>query len=258
MIHPRSIFIKDNIIYLANQNTVNNFYLMNTIAIINPETPQEIINNLEKHDFETVKIDKTELVSEYLAGHPDIQIFPFNGTIFCHPDISADFLKKIGNYADIRICSTKLTHNYPNDISYNILHIPGFAMHKIKHTEPEIKMHLEKESVRLLNVNQGYTKCSGIPLSGSVITADETIYKKCKEYKIRSLKISSGYVNLPGCKYGFLGGASGVFKNRLYLTGNLKNHPDRLNIEKFAESENFDIFYLSETDPVDLGSIFFI
>ncbi len=231
---------------------------MNAIAIINPETPEEVIINLKKHDFKPVKIEKTELVSEYLAGHPDLQIFPYKKTIFCHPDISADFLKKIENYADIKICSTKLTHYYPNDIPYNILYIPGFALHKINHTEQEIKMHLDKDSVNFLNVNQGYTKCSCIPAGNSIITADESIYKKCSESRIKALKISTGYVNLPGYKYGFLGGASGVFENRLYLTGNLENHPDKLNIEKFAESINSDIFYLSDSDPIDIGSIFFI
>ena len=231
---------------------------MNTIAIINPDTPENIIINLKKHDFEPVKIEKTDLVSEYLAGHPDLQIFPYKKTIFCHPDISAEFLKKIDTYADIKICSTKLSHSYPDDIPYNILYIPGFAFHKIKHTEPGIKLHLEKDSVHFLNVNQGYTKCSSIPAANSIITADESIFKKCSESDIKALKISTGFVNLPGYKYGFLGGASGVFENRLYLTGNLENHPDKLNIEKFTESLNFDIFYLSDSDPIDLGSIFFI
>jgi hypothetical protein len=231
---------------------------MKTIAIINPDSPEEIVVNLKKQDIEPVFIEKTELVSEYLAGHPDLQIFPFGKIIFCHPDISVNFLKKIEKYTDIKICSTKLSPVYPEDIPYNILNIPGFAIHIIKYTEPEIKRYLEIESVQLLNVNQGYSKCSCISAGNSVITADESIYKRCNEYNIKSLKISSGFVNLPGYKYGFLGGATGVIGNRIYLTGNLKNHPDKINIENFAESVNCNLFYLSYSDPLDIGSIFFI
>lgn len=231
---------------------------METAAIINPDTPGEIINSLKKYGFEPVKIEKTPMVAEYLSGHPDIQIFQYKKTIFCHPDISVNFLRKIDKYADIKICKTGLSTDYPGDIPYNIVTISGFAFHKLKCMEPEIKIHLEKDSVELIDVNQGYTKCSCIPIGNSIITADDLIIKKCIENKIKSLKVSSGYVNLPGCKYGFLGGASGIFNNRLYLTGNLKSHPDKLNIEIFAGELNFDLVYLSENDPLDLGSIFFI
>jgi hypothetical protein len=231
---------------------------MKTLAIINPDSPDEIAINLKKHEFEPVAIEKTELVSSYLAGHPDLQIFQFKNIIFCHPDISVKFLRKIEKYAEIKICSTKLSPDYPNDIPYNIVSVPGFAMHVLKHTEQGIKEHLENESVQLINVRQGYSKCSCIPAGHSVITADETIYKKCVENEIKSLKISPGFVNLPGYKYGFLGGASGVYEKRIYLTGNLDNHPDKLNIENFTNSLNFNIFYLSDNAPLDLGTIFFI
>jgi hypothetical protein len=231
---------------------------MKTAAIINPDTPEDIIISLKKNDFEPVEIEKTPLVAGYLAGHPDIQVFPHNKTIFCHPDISLKFLRKIERLTEIKICKTKLSPVYPGDIPYNIASIPGFAFHKLKCTEPGIKLHLENNSIKLVDVNQGYTKCSCIPMGNSIITADESIHKKCNEYNINSLKISPGYVSLTGCRYGFLGGASGIFDNRLYLTGNLKNHPDKINIENFTESLNYKIFYLSENDPLDSGSIFFI
>lgn len=252
------LFSFDRIIYLAIQYAVNNFYSMKTIAVISPDADEKILIRLKKQDIEPVLIDKCGYISKPIAGHPDMQIFKFGNILFCHPDISLTFLKKIEKYAEIKICNTKLSPRHPYDIPYNILYLGNSAIHKLKYTEPEIKKHLENVSVQLIDVKQGYTKCSCIPAGNSVITADDSIYRTCSSVQINSLKITPGFINLPGYKYGFIGGASGVSGNRIYLTGNLNNHPDKKSIENFAESINFSIFYLTDNDPIDLGTIFFI
>ena len=87
----------------------------------------------------------------------------------------------------------------------------------------------------MLEVQQGYTKCSICVVSeNAIITSDIGIHCKAKESGIDSLLISPGYIDLPGYKYGFIGGASfKISDNVIAFTGSLDSHPDKDNIEHF-------------------------
>ena len=232
---------------------------MNRIAIINPDTSKEIIDKLKKNDLEPIILPVTNLVEKPISGHPDLQIFTHNNKIFCHPDINKSFLHKVEDKYEIIICESKLSNIYPNDIPYNIANIGNFAFHNLKYTDKTIRKYFEKEKIKQIDVKQGYSKCSTLIVDeNSIITADKGIHNSALENKIDSLLISSGDIELPGYKYGFIGGASATTDTSVYLTGSIINHPDKKNIENFISYKNKNIIYLSIEKIIDLGTIFIL
>ena len=145
---------------------------------------------------------------------------------------------------------------YPLDIAYNVARVGKRIIGKLDYIDSVIKDIYLIKGYELINVNQGYSKCNiCIVDDNSVITEDEGIYRALSE-KMNVLKIRPGYVLLPGFENGFLGGASGfVCENKLAFCGDIKLHPDYINIKNFIEERKVDIIKLSSTNLCDFGSI---
>ncbi len=228
-------------------------------AIIDPRIPEECIKNLKNSGFLTITVPLTELVDTPLSGHPDIQMFIHDRNIFVHPDIDISFLKKIEGYVNIIVCSKKLKKTYPEDVSYNIVCTGNTAFHRKKSTAPEILDYLHRNKIDIINTNQGYSKCSTLIIDeNSIITADKSIHSSAINNSLNSLLIGEGYIELPGYKYGFIGGASGKFNDTIYLTGTIKHHPYENKIEQLIRSKGMNLKFLSSRRLFDSGSILFI
>lgn len=229
---------------------------MNYFALIDPRLPDKAIKGLKKLDIEPVKVPLTALVDEPVSGHPDIQLFLHNNVAFVHPDIGITFIKKLDAFCEVRPGITSLSRKHPGDVAYNIAVAGSAAFHKIKATDSMVSSYLEKNSIRLIDVKQGYTKCSTlIADSRSIVTADISIHKAATDNGLDSLLIKPGHINLPGYKYGFIGGISGKMESYLLLTGNIDHHPDRDEIYSFIESRGLSVILLSDEPAVDTGSI---
>ena len=74
------------------------------------------------------------------------------------------------------------------------------------------------------------------------------------EHKIHVLKISPGHISLPGCKYGFIGGASFIDERAktVYFFGEIDSHPDATNIISFIEQAGYSVFSL-DGELTDFG-----
>lgn len=232
---------------------------MDRIAIINPDTPVEIIDNLKKMGIEPVFIPKTDRVDRPLAGHPDIQIFVHDNRVFCHPDISATFITRIERHADVTLCSTPLSRAYPADVVYNIASAGPWAFRHPAGSDPLVEEYLRSRSIAAVGVSQGYAKCSTLIVDDtSIITADASIHRAATSRGIGSLLISAGHIDLPGYQYGFIGGATGLCENMVLCAGSLSRHPDYGMIEDFVVERHKKIVPLGRMAAVDLGTIFVV
>ena len=198
-------------------------------------------------------------VAPPLSSHADMQACVLAGgkMVVC-PESFSYYKKQLAPYPVHLICGKRpLNRNYPEDISYNVAVTGNFAIHNFNHTDPVLKNLLLKEGYTLVQVSQGYAKCSVCPVApGALITADEGIYRAVLPYGIDALLISSGHVRLPGFPYGFLGGATGLLqKNLLAVCGTLSRHPDRLKIYEFLNKYAVKILELHDREPEDIGSI---
>ncbi|MDB8792035.1 hypothetical protein PN398_15030, partial [Romboutsia sp. 1001216sp1] len=146
---------------------------------------------------------------------------------------------------------------YPNNIQYNVCLFGKYAIHNFDYTDKNILKYIKENNLTMINVNQGYTKCSVcIVDENSIITSDEGIYKEVIKHNIDCLLISKGNIDLFNMNYGFIGGCSGLISHKeLAFYGNIKLHPDYDKIYDFVKSKNKEIISLSDEKLLDLGSL---
>ena len=149
-------------------------------------------------------------------------------------------------------------YRYPEDIEFNCVHVGKSLICNRKHTHSEIIKYAENSNINIINVNQGYAKCSVCVVSdNAIITEDDSIAKNATENGIDVLQIKKGFVKLPGYDYGFIGGSSGLIEKELIVfNGNIENHPDFDRIHKFCEHYNVKILSLSDEVLCDIGTIY--
>ena len=232
---------------------------MGPIAIISPEASQNTIAGLKKNDIMPVTITPSPDVVRPLTGHPDLQVFYSNGKLFCQKNTDTTFLKKIESHAEIIVCDSALSSRYPGDIPFNVACTGTHAFHRFQFCDKTLKHYLASRGIVFAEVKQGYAKCStSIVDESHIITADRSIHASGMAAGVSSLLISPGYVALPGYEYGFIGGASGMFEDRVFFTGSLHGHPDSAAIIDFIESCDKKAVFLTEEPLIDLGSLLIV
>lgn len=229
---------------------------MKHLAIINPEADSEILDNLRNYDIEPIPIDATPLLDEPLSGHADLQVFILDQTLYCHPGISTNFVKRMEKYGDIIICKTPLGSEPVKSIPYCIAYTGGAAFHRTEYTDHTIKKSLADGNIPLYPVKQGFSRCATLIMGERrIITEDMGILKASQGSGMTSLLVNPGYIPLKGYRHGFIGGASGYMPGRVFLTGTLDHHPDRDRIISFIETGGQSLICLSKKPAMDIGSI---
>lgn len=149
-----------------------------------------------------------------------------------------------------------LRREYPGDILLNAVQM-GTICFASPHCDEQLKEALRKRNIRLIPVNQGYAKCSTVVVSEEAcITADPSIGDAAGKAGFDVLRIRSGFVELPGYPYGFLGGACGkLAKDTLAFAGDLRTHPDADAIFSFLTNHHVSPFSLHGGPLLDIGGI---
>lgn len=177
--------------------------------------------------------------------------------IACHPDI---FLCKMGCAEDSPLFFAKdgdVGYDYPQDVAFNAACTGKYFIHNLKATNPELLETARKMGMTLIDVRQGYTKCSVVIVDeNSIITYDEGILKACSQHEeINVLKISPGFIRLDGYDTGFIGGCTGRVGNEIIFNGDLESHPDFSRIVNFVNERGLYCKWFKEYPLTDIGSI---
>ncbi len=193
-----------------------------------------------------------EKLHEGLKGHPDILIHQLpSGEVVC----SRESLPLYSLFMDFNFipCENPIG-DYPYDIGLNGVRIKNYFVHNTKYTDPVLLNFYRENGYEIIDVKQGYTKCSTVVGDDFIITSDRTIYSALKD-RVDSLLIDHKQVKLKGFNYGFIGGASGFINGELVFTGRLNNHSSEREVLEFLQSRNIKIRYLSNRPIEDYGSI---
>ena len=200
------------------------------IVIVAGNANNEIFESLKKLNLKIIPTIKCLDVDESISYHPDIVMHPVNhNTLVIAPNVF-DYYEAALSDMNLKLIKgeKKLGVKYPHDIAYNVGRMYGTAIHNFEYTDEVLKDYLLREGLDLVNVNQGYSKCSlAIIDQKSAITADKLMFKLLKAKKYDILLIEQGYIELENQNYGFFGGATGNYsKNEILLSGLLDNHPN--------------------------------
>lgn len=200
----------------------------------------------------------TDTISEFLfpeQKHADMQILTINNNIFLLEECT--FLKqKLSEYNPI-ISSKKANGKYPDNVQMNFLYLNNTLYGKLSVMSDELKSYCMDNEIQLVNVNQGYCRCSTLIVDEkAVITADSSIEKVLKNNGVEVLKIEEGSVVIDGFDYGFIGGASAKAGDIIFFFGNITNHPDYIKIKNFIEKHYQKIEILCKNLPLtDIGGV---
>ena len=230
-------------------------------VIIDYRADRESIFTLAQMEYNIIKTTPVKSLYEAVSGHPDMQLhFLGNNTVICAKEVYSYYKKKLPDEYNLICGAQPLRDKYPYDILYNAAVIGDFVICNEKYTAKEIIEEYTRIGKKILNVRQGYAKCSiAVVGDNAAITADEGIYKVLTKNNINTLKIETGSVRLKTLPYGFIGGCSGLLhKGLLAVNGNIDNHPQGDLIRDFCANNGTEILCLNKDDLYDIGSIIVI
>lgn len=212
---------------------------------------------LIKSGYSLVNIQRVSGFDLPISSHPDIFVTKIFDRIFADRAVNNLFTIKKG----IEFCEREVPSvdniKYPYDIAFNCVQVGNNLICNKKYTHSRIIEFAESMNMTIIDVKQGYTKCSTCVVSeNAIITEDECIADNCKKHGIDVLKIDKGYVKLKGYDYGFIGGCCGLIEDDLLVfNGNINLHPNIYSISEFCKSRNVKIVSMCDEILYDVGSI---
>ncbi|MBQ8392549.1 MAG: hypothetical protein IJX51_02145 [Clostridia bacterium] len=214
----------------------------------------------KKMGIETLSLAPYEKIDSPVSSHADMLINIIEENIFCYSDYYEEN-KEIFSLAEkkgyrIVKCSPPVSSRYPDDIGLNALVIGKRIFGKEESIAPELKREALKMGYAIINVNQGYTSCSTLVLNESnIITADISIKKAAEKYDINVTLIDEKSIRLDGYGYGFIGGATFVYENKIYFFGDASKLSSYSKIKQTADANNMEIISIMSGEVVDFGGI---
>ena len=233
------------------------------IAIIDERMPLSYQAELAKRGFDIIALPPFPRLPAPVASHPDMLIFFSHGKLITHKDyhsIAKDQLDAIAAYTrfELILSSENISDRYPHDTLFNAAEVGEYIFGRANYLSRHISDMCIENKLDLVDVKQGYTKCSTCVVdSNAIITYDDSISAAAQKRGIQVLKISPGHVRLDGYDTGFIGGASGTYGDKIYFCGNIDCHPDAARIRKFCSEHEKDVVSLSNHELIDVGTIFF-
>lgn len=147
---------------------------------------------------------------------------------------------------------------YPDEAKFNAFVIKNYVFCRKKTVSPKILEAAEAQSFHIVDVKQGYAACSCAQAGfQAFITADRDLADKGVKNGFDVLLTEPGAIRTDVYSYGFIGGASGYYKNALYFAGNIKKHPQYPSIYLFCKKNETKLVSLSEEPLSDVGGIRF-
>lgn len=239
---------------------------MNSTFLINPNLPSNDVTDVLVSDgdnsligaladlgINSLKMRQSQNLDRFCSNHSDILAYHLGNGRFIVDETAVNAFESDNVIGIVNVCSP-----YPNDCLLNAADIGDYIICNSKITHKSILKSAEEQNKQIINVNQGYAKCSVcIVKRNTVITDDMSIYQECeKKDGISVLLVSKGSVVLHGQNYGFLGGASGLIgENKLFFNGDLTYHKDYLAIKQFLSYHSVKYTDIKNKPLTDVGSI---
>lgn len=211
---------------------------------ISNQISDNITSMLRGMGFSLVLLPCDPSLPEPVSSHADMLMF---GNI-----VQKDYYKRnkdLFRGFNVVLAEESFGNEYPKDILLNAFAVDNTLFGRLESLSDKIK-RLYPKAVKL---RQGYAKCSTLLFGKNAVTADRGIADTLTKHGLNILLITPGHILLPGYDYGFIGGASFVYENKVIFFGNIENHPDCPTIKKFIESAGYEMIYDRSSPLTDLG-----
>ena len=147
--------------------------------------------------------------------------------------------------------------HYPDDCAYNVGIVGKKCFLNKSVCDGRLLEILISEGFEIIDVKQGYTKCSICPIDGnSFITGDRIIAQEGRKLGMDVLLIENKGISLPPYENGFWGGCAGMGdKDTLIVNGDISTLFSGKEIKEFLDRKNIKVQNSKKGEVVDIGSI---
>lgn len=225
------------------------------ISLCAVQNNRDITTALLSLGIDTLSPEKDNNLSEEVSCHADM--------LLCHTGsnkiILAPSQRKLYNELKQRnfevLYSEELKERYPEDILLNVAVSKSFACANFSFTSKILLKNLQNKA--LINVKQGYTKCSlCFVRENAYITEDTGIAAALRNNGSDVLLIEKGDIFLSKKHFGFFGGATGkISENELAVCGKLSTHRNCKEILSFLDKHSVSAVELCDGQIRDIGGI---
>lgn len=225
-------------------------------VIVAENFPEDSAEKLKAYG-EVVRTRANKNLLKGLDTHPDILVHPLlSGELVVDRD-NLEYYKKIFPDKKILPSHSSLSKKYPKDVPLNAFTFKNYFIHNLKFTDKVLLDYYKNSGYQMIDIKQGYGKCSSLVTEDFIITSDGGIYESLRDF-ITIYKINHGEIRLQNFNYGFIGGASGVLGKKIFFTGDFSHYSSYEEILKIIKKYDYEIEILSKDPIEDYGSIFFI
>lgn len=217
--------------------------------------------------YELIENDFNLDVYDEISAHVDIYYLKVGRVLFAAPE-KVEKLQIASTYGVAHV-----GEKYPLDVPYNVCIVGNNAIHNFKYTDEVVKTYLINKGYRLIDVGQGYARCSTFPLDeNSCITSDIGIARALIDSGLDVLYVSEPDVKLKtrtnkifikqsqmsfkdSDMQGFIGGAMARFGDTVVLFGDINNLINGSKIRAFIEKKGLKFHHFEGLDVVDYGGV---
>ncbi len=228
-------------------------------CLCSPLLPTSVREIFYEFDIEPINIPPCTRLQKPVCTHPDMLFFKMSdGSLLTEQgyfEENREFFSNLEKLTEIKTSGVTLSEKYPADVAFDALKIENTLFCLEKNTAPEILNNAEK----VVNIRQGYAKCSSLVIGSSVITADKSIHTAVTQSGFDALLITPGGIELDGYSCGFIGGASAVIENTktVVVFGDILYHEYSDNICGFCNNKGYKLRFPGNSYPHDHGGCLF-
>lgn len=218
---------------------------------ISTDICHSLYSMLEGMGFSVITLPKEKSLPAPVSSHADMLIFSDRTN---HITARAYFEKHSALFdgVDMTLTDDSFGSVYPEDVIFNAFTLRGCLFGRLNSLSKKL-LQLYPNAVDL---RQGYAKCSTLLFGNNAVTQDPAIAAALRKFGCNLLEISSGHILLPGYDYGFIGGASFVYENKVIFFGDITKHPDYEAIKKFISLGGYELVFDRSSALTDLGGAF--
>lgn len=232
-------------------------------VLIDERVNESIESYFTNLGYEIIKVKKDNNVYSEISSHTDIFCVKIEDTVISSKDYF--FNKIMDKYTCI--CGDNVGNSYPHCARYNVCVIDNYAIHNFEITDKKVLDILKEKGYNLINVKQGYSRCSILPLGNKCcITSDKGIYTALvnnnfdvlyidqSELDIKLLSADEEYSSM----YGFIGGCSCVLNDTVIFFGDIDKLKCKDKLVSYINSKGFKVIDFKNMDVMDYGSCIFL
>ncbi len=227
-------------------------------TVIASDVNKNVITALENIGVEAIVPPTAKYLPATLNYHADMMLLHLGDNVVLCSEFDADFHEYL---MACKVSPTylldKLGQTYPYDVLLNVCFIGNKLICNTNTCDKSIVTYALNNGYEIIDVKQGYTKCSvAVVDDNSIITSDVGVYKALENSGVECLLISPGHILLEGYDYGFIGGCCGkIAHDKLFFTGDINSHPDSDKIIAFLNSKNITAVCAQNEHLIDIGGI---